>query len=241
MIFRYDQLREFFKALKDLGTTQRFRDWQGDNVFLMRHDVDFDIKLAHQLAVIEQEAGIVSTFFILTTCESYNVLCDRNRNLLRELVAMGHEIGLHFDPRLYRDELDPAVRREVELLSFAADQAVRSISLHNPSIHGQYPMFEGYINAYDTSMFSDDNYISDSLYLFRGKNPFEFIKNIDKHMIQILLHPMHYSASGGGYDEVIVDTFARYMQEIHTNFLVNSTYKEQVGEDFMTTFKNRIS
>ena len=84
------------------------------------------------IKLIEQEAGIVSTFFILTTCESYNVLCDRNRNLLRELVAMGHEIGLHFDPRLYRDELDPAVRREVELLSFAADQAVRSISLHNP-------------------------------------------------------------------------------------------------------------
>ncbi len=241
MIFQYDQLREFFGAINDLGTTQRFKDWQGANVFLMRHDVDFDIKLAHQLAEIEQDEGIVSTFFILTTCESYNVSCDRNRKLLREMVAMGHEIGLHFDPTLYGDALDPAVQKEADLLSFVADEKVNSISLHNPSIHGQFPLFDGFVNAYDKSMFSDDNYISDSCYMFRGKNPFEFIKRISNSMIQILLHPMHYSESGGGYDEVCVDTLLRYMQEVHSTFLINSTYKEQMGEDFITVLMNRLS
>ena len=240
MIFRYDQLREFFKAINGLGATQRFSDWRGDNVFLMRHDVDFDVKLAHQLANIEQEEGIVSTFFILATSQSYNALCDRNRKLIREMVAMGHEIGLHFDPTLYDDEMDSALRREAELLSFAADQEVRSISLHNPSVHGQYPIFEGFVNAYDANMFSDDNYISDSRYGFRGKSPLEFIKHVDKSMIQILLHPMHYSESGGGYAEVFVNAFTRYMQEVHASFLVNSTYRKQVGENFMTTFKTRM-
>lgn len=241
MIFRYDQFRSFLNTINHLGTTERFRDWQGDRVFLIRHDVDFDIKLAHQLAKIEQEEGVISTFFILTTCESYNVLCDRNRNLLREIVDMGHEIGLHFDPTLYGSDLDTAARKEADFLSFATDQEVLSISLHNPSIHGQYPMFDGFINAYDAKMFSDDNYISDSRFMFRGKNPFEFIKKINNDMIQILLHPMHYSESGSGYDVVMVDTFVRYMQEIHSNFLVNQVYKMQVGENFMTTFKKRIS
>ena len=241
MIFQYDQLREFFRAINNLGTTQRFRDWQGANVFLIRHDVDFDIKLAHELAHIEQDEGIVSTFFILTTCESYNVSCDRNRKLLREMVAMGHEIGLHFDPTLYGDALDPAVQKEVDLLSFVVGQEVKSISLHNPSIHGLFPMFDGFVNAYDNSMFSDDNYISDSCYMFRGKHPFEFIKKIGNSMIQILLHPMHYSESGGGYDQVFVDTMSRYMQQVHSNFLVNPTYKEQVGEDFIAGLMKRLS
>jgi hypothetical protein len=208
----------------------------------MRHDVAFDIKLAHQLADIEQEEGIVSTFFILTTCESYNVSCDRNRKLLREMVVMGHEIGLHFDPTLYGDALDPAVQKEADLFSLVADHEVKSISLHNPSVHGLFPLFDGFVNAYDTRLFSDTNYISDSCYMFRGNNPFEFITQLDNSMIQILLHPMHYSESGGGYDEVVVDTLTRDMQQVHSNFvLVTSTYKEQMGEDFITVLMNRLS
>ena len=40
-------------------------------------------------------------------------------------------------------------------------------------------------------------YLSDSRFDFRGKNPYEFIKNIDKvGFIQIFLHPLHYSENG---------------------------------------------
>lgn len=238
MIFKYEELRHFFSEINNLGKTELFRDWNGDKVFLIRHDVDFDLKLAHNMAMIENKLGIVSTFFILTSCHSYNVLSQQNRTLLKEIINMGHEIGLHFDPTLYPENLNKYVEKEAEVLSLACGSEVKSISLHNPSVHGQFPLFKNYVNAYDPAMFSDDNYISDSCFNFRGKNPFEFIKGIKSKMIQILLHPMHYSEQGWGYDDILVDSFRLYMNQIHESFLVNATYREQVGDNFSNLLRN---
>ncbi len=240
MIFNYIQLRRFFRCIRDMGSTELFRNWRGNKVFLLRHDVDFDIRLARDLAVIEKEEGVVSTFFILTSCPTYNVLDKTNRQLLQEIASLGHEIGLHFDPTVYDEAcLRPAVDKEADVLSFAVGQEVKSISLHNPSVHGQYPMFDGYVNAYDPSLFSDQNYLSDSCYSFRNKDPFAFIKNIDNGMVQILLHPMHYSRDGDGYDTVIVRSLQRYMKELHASFSVNTTYRQHIGEDLIATFRER--
>ena len=153
---------------------------------------------------------------------------------------MGHEIGLHFDPTLYGSNVEMSLKKEIDILSFAIQDTVQSISLHSPSIHGQYPLFKGYNNAYDPRMFSDENYISDSRFSFRGKDPFEFLKNIDNSMVQILLHPMHFAVAGGGYDEIFCESFIRHMNEVHRNFIVNSTYLDQVGDDFIAVLKRRL-
>lgn len=113
--------------------------------------------------------------------------------------------------------------------------------MHNPSVHGQYPIFDGCINAYDPKLFSDKNYISDSRFSFQGKNRFKFLENINNGMIQILLHPMHYSELGSGYDRILTDTFVRYMNNVHNTFKVNATYAEQVGDDFLVAFLKSLS
>jgi hypothetical protein len=230
MIFKYDDLKLFYSKINRLGITSRFRDWAGEKVFLIRHDVDFSIDLALRMAKVENESKIVSTYFIMTSCESYNVLTEKSRKQLKEIINLGHEIGLHFDPTIYKDNLVQNVKKEVEILSFIIQEEVKSISLHNPSLHGQYPLFDFLINAYDPRLFSDSNYISDSCYDFRGKNPFEFIEGIDKSMIQVLLHPMHYSEEGDGYDKVIPRTLLDNINIVHNNFSVNKTYSSQVGE-----------
>jgi len=242
MIFEYNKLREFLSSIKELGTCMLFKDWQGEKVFLLRHDIDFDLQLAYNLAEIEHDIGIVSTYFVLTTCPTYNVMSANSRKLLRGIKDLGHEIALHFDPTLYGDQdLLTAVNKETEILSFAIGDDIKSISLHNPSVHGQYPLFEGYINAYDPKLFSDANYIADSCYGFRGKNPFEFIKNIEVGMVQVLLHPMHYSEGGDGYDKVIVNSCERFINEVHENFTANEVYRMQMREDLLSTFVNQLS
>lgn len=238
MIFAYDSLRDFFQHLKKLGPTELFKDWDGSKCFLLRHDVDFDIGPAYELAKIEAQEGVRSTFFILTTCRTYNVLQADNRERLRNITRLGHEVGLHFDPTLYgKADLQDAVEKETEVLSFALGKKVRSISLHNPSIHNQYPLFDGYVNAYDPSLFSDENYISDSCYSFRNKDPFEFVKGINKQMVQILLHPIHYSNQGDGYKGVIIRSLERHMNEVHEEFLSNHTYREEIEGDLVNAFR----
>ncbi len=240
MIFEYTKLKIFFSEIKKLGGFQVFREWRGDKVFLLRHDVDFDLQLAHKLALIEKKEDIASTFFILLSCGSYNVMAKKNRRLLEDIDKLGHEIGLHFDPSIYKGDLDKYVEQEIYILSNIIQKEVKSISLHNPSVTGKFPIFNGYINAYDPKLFSDDNYISDSQFLFRGKNPFKFLKNIEKHMIQILLHPMHYSETGDGYDQIMVDNIIRYINDLHNNFKINSTYNKQIGDNLLRILKKSI-
>lgn len=238
MIFKYQELRLFFDAINKQGTTKRFSDWKDEKVFLVRHDIDFDLELAHRMAVIEKEKNIVATFFILTTSDCYNVLSIENTKILKSILSMGHEIGLHFDPTLYGDgDLKEAVDFEIAILSKVIGKAVKSISLHNPSIHGKYPLFDGYINAYDPSYFSDKNYISDSCRGFRGKDPFEFLSNIDKGMVQILLHPMHYSEEGDDYAPVVCRALIRHANKIHSIFSVNRTYVKDVGPSIEDSLK----
>lgn len=241
MIFKNQDLEIFYRKINSLGSTQLFKDWNGEKAFLIRHDVDFDIKLAYNMAKLEYENNIVSTYFILVSCESYNIFSKRNKKLLREIINYGHEIGLHFDPTNYKDNLDEAVESEINSLSFVVGQEIKSISLHNPTFSGQYPMFEGYINTYSPEYFDVEHYISDSCFSFRGKDPLSFLKNINYKMCQILLHPMHFTEKGDGYDDIVVNSFIDYMQKIHEDFsLVNSKYRDHVGKDFLSTFKNKI-
>ena len=148
-IFRYNNLEKFYLKIKSLGETVLFKDFDGGKLFLIRHDVDFDLQLALDLALFEKEIGIKSTYFILTTCESYNVLAEKNKEILKKIISLGHEIGLHFDPTLYKNNLEDKVKKECSILSLAVGTEIKSISLHNPSVHGEYPMFHNMVNAYD--------------------------------------------------------------------------------------------
>ena len=89
-------------------------------------------------------------------------------------------------------------------------------------------------------MFSDYNYISDSNFNFKKKDPFEIIDRIEDTMSPNLLHPMHYSKTGWEYDAIFTEAFKLYIKTIHNNFLINPTYKSQVGDSLIEKFKKEI-
>lgn len=239
MIFKYSQLEQFLLKVKEHGETKIFRDWRDDNAFLIRHDVDLDIRLAYEVALIEKKCNVVSTFFILTTCESYNVLTSYNRSLLREMADMGHEIGLHFDPSIYPvEDLNKTAIKEAEILSFAVQQDITSISLHNPSVHGKFPLFDNFNNAYDPKVFNDEVYIADSRMSFRGKDPFAWLNKVKDHPVQILLHPMHYSEQGYGYDGILCNSLIKYIDRIDDSFRVNTSYIRDMGDNIFAKLQD---
>ena len=122
-------------------------------------------------------------------------------------------------------------------MSLATKTEIKSISLHNPSVHGKYPLFKGMINAYDKTIFSDENYISDSCFDFRGKDPFKFIENIQHGVVQILLHPLHFSEEGWGYDDIFYNSFKRHLDSVQSNFMENKTFKQQIRKSGLELIK----
>lgn len=242
-IFSYEGLRRFLLEASREVNIFPLRDWHGRPGLILRHDVDFAIEPAMRLAQLEMECEIRSTFFVMVTNEWYNPSAPTTRSMLRELTGNGFEVGLHFDVQAVPDEGEKSARKrlevEAEILALAAETEVTSVSLHHPSVSGRYSLFKGYNNAYDPGCFGPDCYVSDSRRHFRG-NLSELIVRAKAQTTQLLLHPLHYSASGGGYDEVLYDTMCRLFG-LDEDWRENSTYVSFIKEGLLPHFLAKLN
>ena len=157
---------------------------------LLRHDLDSEIESALEVAEMEFDIGIRSTFYFLVSAQFYNVFSQRGREIITNIRHMGHEIGLHFDASIYEDA-ETGFRHEICIMEEFFGEKVGSVSLHNPSMSGIYPKFAGIINTYDKNLFSERNYFSDSRFSF-NTNIKEIIEKAGEGVVQLLFHPTIY-------------------------------------------------
>ncbi|GKU25988.1 hypothetical protein [Clostridium folliculivorans] len=200
---------------------------------ILRHDIDFDIETAYVLSQIEEQKDVRSTYFVLTSSETYNPNASKNRRLLRNMHDKGFDIGLHFDPLVYGnlddEKMQSNMKNECSILENIINDKVYSVSLHRPSIYNVYPVFQGYKNAYSPEFFNSELYISDSCKDFRGKNIFEFIRKGKEDLIQVLLHPIHFSETELTYEEALNKIFKRNINELDCDMRLNKKYNEEMG------------
>lgn len=234
-MFDYNNYKNILVSMKKIGKIYTFESIKHTctSGFILRHDVDFDIEKAYKMFLIEKELNVKSTYFILTTSDLYNINSKENRKMLKDMHESGFEIGLHFDPTIYGDislkEMSESVKREVAIIENIINDSVKSISLHNPSIHNQYPEFKGYKNAYSTEFFNKEYYISDSCKDFRGKDIYKFIEKGKENILQVLFHPIHFSEN----EETYITSFNKIIEEkiekFDNSMIVNKTYKRELG------------
>ena len=221
--FRTRALLDFFRHLKQHYDCFPLFEWtEGRKGIILRQDVDLDLAQARRFADLQTQAGLRSTFYVLLTSSCYNALSAESVRILRSLAKDGFEVGLHYDPTV--DDDDRRHLREAELLGRLCGTAVRSISLHNPTSRGEFPLYDGFLNAYDPRIFSPDRYLSDSRQYWRH-DPWEFVEKAAEETLQLLFHPCHYSATGHGYEDAFgcyLDTHLRLVDEAFRPF--NSRY-----------------
>lgn len=243
-MFSYAEIGILLKRANEAVGLFPFRDWDGKPGIILRHDVDLDVLPAWQLAQVELDVGVRSTFFFLVTSETYNVASSSNRRMLRDLSASGFEIGLHFDCAMYPDAdhelLESRARDEARWLADIAGTEVKTVSIHNPDHYGRTPLFDSFLNAYDSRIFSKEIYSSDSRMIFR--TPPESLLEIGKtRTAQLNLHPEHYSATGGDYPEAMVSFVDRVIGTVHQVFAPNSSYVKAVGSDLHAHVRKHLN
>ena len=86
--------------------------FQNKKGIILRHDVDFSLARAVEIAKIDYYNKMISTFFIMLNTKLYDILESSNLESIKEIVSLGHEIGLHFDASLYNTDLDEACNKE---------------------------------------------------------------------------------------------------------------------------------
>jgi hypothetical protein len=223
-IFSPEGIARFFSHLASDHVTWRLKDWGGQAGVILRQDVDLDLGFAERFMEIQRKAGVYSTFFVLLTQPSYNPQTKASVQILRRMVENGFEVGLHFDPTV--DDDPSRLHREAKLLGSLCGETVVSVSLHNPTSRGEFPLYDGFHNAYDPKIFSPETYLSDSLFQW-GKDPWTFVERSRESTLQLLFHPLHYV--GGDYAEAFELYLRRYLSELDACFRpFNKTYHRQL-------------
>jgi hypothetical protein len=202
--FKYQEL---LNAFLDKGYNfKKFEDFNPNAIsqVILRHDIDFSIQMAVQMATLEKDLGVESTYYFLLASDSYNLLSKEAAHGIKAIQDMGHSIGLYFDPTVYEDE---KIGFECELEIFERRYGrMSSMSFHRPSksiLEGINWLPKRIIGAYQAEYFTDITYISDSQGAFRYGHPCEHTSFTQGLNIQLLIHPIWWMTDGEGAVEKI--------------------------------------
>ena len=127
---KYVELCEALIEKYQIITVEKYlRDESRNKVAILRHDVDKAPKRALDMAKIERDMGIFSTYYFRMVKGVFD------RNIIREISRMGHEIGYHYEVvDKAKGDLDLAIKIfEKELQKFREIVDVKTLCMHgNP-------------------------------------------------------------------------------------------------------------
>lgn len=97
-----------------------------EKVILLRHDVDARKEHSLQFAKIQHEMGIVGTYYFRMIPESFD------KEVIREIASMGHEIGYHYeDMDFAKGDIDKAYELAKKHLAQLREVAeIKTICMH---------------------------------------------------------------------------------------------------------------
>ncbi len=163
---------------------------------LWRHDVDYSPQRALSLAKIENKYGLKSTYFFQTGAIFYNLFEINIQKVVKEILGLNHQIGVHFDPSQYdvktEEELIYFLEFEKKIFENLFGVETKVFSFHNPTPEVlSYDKFTyaGMINTYASELKSQFVYCSDSNGYWRHKRLKDFLNDNTNKNIQVLTHP----------------------------------------------------
>lgn len=227
MHFSYDSYRQLVQLLREhhYSLTDYYHYKEVSKPCILRHDIDYSPERAFQFAKVEEQIDVHSTYFVLLTCDFYNVFSTKNRAMFQEMAAMGHTIGLHFDevtyfdnasespnlpPEEYAEKLVGLIQTEVETLSNALDLKVDTVSMHRYSklcLESDLKI-PGIINSYGQEFFKGFKYFSDSRRRWR-EDVIGYVCEEKFEKLHILTHAFWYYET----EMNLKDTLTSYLNE----------------------------
>ena len=188
----------------------------------LRHDIDFAPKYSLEMAQLEHDAGITSTFFVLADGQFYNPLEREVVRQIRQIHSLGHEIGLHFAvSSAVHADIGKEVAFRLDVLSAIVGATVRSFSQHDPVNAGfvKVRLPAGHHACMDASQAIHDNhllYVSESAMMWR-KYTFETALDEDQNMC-LVAHPHSWFHPQNDYVAMIREFESREVQAVSDRY-----------------------
>lgn len=189
--------RHYEQILRKLTKTHKFSNFLdcSTNDIILRHDIDLSLISALRMARIENKLGIRSTYFILFHATFYNPFSTRSYRIIKEILHLGHNLGLHYDSEfIINSKLNPSevIREEIEIMEHHFNTKINAIAMHNPSINKKIKIkISRGIEDADSIVFKTNRkYISDSVQNWREGC---FCQHDDSEQLHLLIHPIWWT------------------------------------------------
>jgi len=151
----------------------RFGEGPEPRDLFLRHDVDLSLAAAVEMAELEAELGVATTYLLMTESVFYNLASPEGVATIARLRELGHVVGLHAAyPNVPLDwRFEPVV------------------SWHNPRSEYMSDEIPGAVNTYGPRYLSPETYRSDSNQHWRAGCPHDELQEGAFPWVQILVHP----------------------------------------------------
>lgn len=198
-LLRRARARYWLPKVKEVARGLPARDF-----LLIRHDVDITPHAARIMAGVEKEEGVETTYYFRLHAPSYNLLEPASAGILREVAALGHEVGLHYEPGFFLERGEDPVagtRRDIRILEELLGARTFSIAQHQPA---QGPVLreisKDHPCAYQEALVRQIPYFGDSGFHWR-----EGCVCTKFHLprLHTLIHPHSWTIWGKPWQEVL--------------------------------------
>ena len=229
--------RRLIRMAKEKYTFRSYTDFQKDKRFiLMRHDVDFSVHGACKFAQIESEEGISSTYFLLLHSEFYNLLEREITECVREIIGLGHNIGLHFDSHYYgisdQSELERWLAFETKILEQLFGQKISTFSFHITTPFTKSCskwQYAGLINPYADYFHKNVGYCSDSNGYWRFQRLEDVLQSAKDECLQVLTHP-------AWWQDVVMSPMERIHYCVDGRAQKTKEWYEKIAEEYKRAY-----
>ncbi len=181
---------EHYRVLLEAAKTGGYRFAGFDRLpepgdLVLRHDVDLSLEAAVRMAEIEAEAGVWSTWCLMTRSVFYNLASSEGERALARLRELGGRIAHH------------AVWPNIDL----DDRFEPIVAWHNPDLEYLRTPIEGVVNVMSASWSDPSHFRSDSNqnwgYRDRpGRCPHRELAGGELDWLHLLVHPEIWAYDG---------------------------------------------
>lgn len=239
MKFTYSEYQRMIELLNEKGyvITNYTEYAKHERCAILRHDVDYDMKKAVEFAKFENSLNVRATYMILVTSVFYNIFSKEVLDDVAQIIAMGHDIGLHFDEKQYLGEdvdIQKKMVEEINLLKQATGcNNIRTISMHRPSkecIRTNIMVGnDEIVNTYNDLFFKEFKYVSDSRMHWR-EPILDYINNTQYDRLHILTHSFWYENQEENIGEKLESFINRAKEDRILNLKNNFTNLDEYIE-----------
>ena len=163
---------------------------------ILRHDVDFDLESAEEIAYIESKQKIKSNFFFMISNNFYNIFSKNNQRIIKNIKHLGHSISLHYDHKNYKN-IKQGLNFEKKAFEKVFNSKISMISIHRPGkFLNKSIKFNLIKHTYENRYFKEIKYFSDSGGHFKYGSPITSEEFRNKKSMQLLIHPIWWVSKG---------------------------------------------